>query len=120
AFLTAANGGGVPDPNLVNGAKSQVHDQDCADYIGHSVLGTLELCWANGEVAHPDAEHRVEQHPLGNLSGDSCRMNAGQVCANALSQAIGTGMVPPINSIAGQCPDGLPFNPICIGTMNDY
>lgn len=87
---------------------------ECAYFVGRTALAVMELCRSR-MTTHPSHEHHTHEHPIANLSGDTCQLEAGDICFEALLTAFeDPGAVPEITSgIVRACPDQLPFSAPC-------
>ena len=111
--LPAEKGGGPMDSELVARARSASLSSACTEYLGWRTLAVLELCRGHEITDHSDQAHdALEEHALADLSGDTCRIEAGNVCIRSIAAGIANGPAAPesdLASIASACPQGLPF-----------
>lgn len=109
----ALNGGGPIDPALAEQARSLPLTADCIDYVGWRTLAVLELCRGHAITDHTDDHHdELTEHVMTSLSGDTCRIHSGDSCIAALIAGLSQGpdaVDDHVQSIAGACPEGLPF-----------
>jgi len=93
-------------------------NEECRFFVGRTALAVMELCRSE-MVTHPGHEHETFEHPIANLSGNSCQINAGNLCFDALLAAFERpDAVPEITArIPEVCPDELPFAAPC---TNDF
>ena len=110
--LPAERGGGPIDRELVIRARSTPLSSACNEYLGWRTLAVLELCRGHEIVDHSEDHDTLEDHVLANLSGDTCRIEAGNACIRSIAVGVVNGpaaIESELASIASVCPQGLPF-----------
>jgi hypothetical protein len=107
----ALSGGGAIDRNLVRQADA-LAPAWVGDLLGRDVLGILEMCRGDF-LTHPQGSHENEDHLVGDLRGDTCRIESGNLCMQALVAGIAAqneGAVDePVDRIPAACPLALPI-----------
>lgn len=109
----AERGGGLIDPVLTAQARAAALSSACIEYLGWRTLAVLELCRGHEIADHTDPDHdALEEHVLADLSGDPCRIEAGNLCIQAIETGVSQGPAavnPIVDRIPGVCPNGLPL-----------
>ena len=108
----ALRGGGPIDADLAQQARALLN-RPCAEYVAWRTLAVLELCRGHAITDHSDPDHdELTEHVMADLSGDECRVTAGNVCIATIIAGLtqGPGVVESqLQSIQGACRERLPF-----------
>ena len=103
------------DPQLIVAMDQLALSEECRFFVGRTAFAVMELCRSK-MTTHPDEFHSTHEHPIANLSDDSCQMDAGNMCSDALMAGLeDVNLIPQITSdIENSCPDSLPFSQPCV------
>jgi hypothetical protein len=93
--------------------------RECIDFLGWTVLGTIELCRGADTVRHGEPWDRIENRLFKVMTRpeDDCQVIAGNLCVHALEDGVSSGTVTAnrLDNVLDDCPNGLPYASPCDG-----